>query len=188
MRTDRIFPSVNVKTALIKSNQLHPTETTAIEHIFTRWRHALSNYVGAINIYKSLLLLKQSLTKCNNITNLSKTNLELEAHSRLPNTSHSIQSFALFAAVLPQSTHLGVRVDLVGRKWYQSKSRPQILIRLLDTLTAYLAPFSTIHNVADKQSDGNKLHMLKHRQPLDDNITTYGLYRQCRSTLLILVP
>ena len=45
----------------------------------------------------------------------------------------------------PNSTpHLGVRVDLGGRKWYQSKSRTNIPIWLLYSLWAYLAPFG--HN------------------------------------------
>ena len=39
----------------------------------------------------------------------------------------------------------GVRVDLGGKKWYQSKCRPHIHIRLLYTLQAYLAPFG--HNI-----------------------------------------
>ena len=42
----------------------------------------------------------------------------------------------------PNSTPAsGVRVDLGGQKWYQSKCHPHIPIRLLYTSIAYLVPF-----------------------------------------------
>ena len=49
----------------------------------------------------------------------------------------------------------GVRVDLGGRKYYQSKSRHYIPIQLLCTLWAYLAPFghNTTRRTTDRQTD-----------------------------------
>ena len=85
----------------------------------------------------------------------------------------SIQRFALSAAVWPQfqcqvmnsqfDPHLGGRMDLGGRKWYQSKCHSHITIRLLNTLFAYLAPLghNAIYNATYRQTEnGNRPHML----------------------------
>ena len=65
-----------------------------------------------------------------------------KGHPRLP----------VFQCQLPPpiSTPLirGIRVDFGGRKWYQSKCRPRIPIRLLCTLLHRLA---SIQNAADRQ-------------------------------------
>ena len=60
---------------------------------------------------------------------------------------HVVRSFALSAAVWPEvqcptmihqfDLRLGVRANLLGRKWYQSKCRPHIPMRFLYTLGGY---------------------------------------------------
>ena len=75
------------------------------------------------------------------------------AHPRFPNTSQYkillyLQPYGrnsnvtLWYPIRPVFQGVGaVRVDLEGRKWYQSKCHPHIPIRVLYTLHAYLAPF-----------------------------------------------
>ena len=59
----------------------------------------------------------------------------------------------------------GVRVDLCGRKWYQSKYRPHIPIPLLFTPLAYLAPISHNTQCGRRANDRNRLPVLLHRRP-----------------------
>ena len=78
-----------------------------------------------------------------------------KAQPQLPNTKFCSTCCHLTAIPMSscgppiRSPVWGVRVNLGGRKLYQQKSRPNIHIRLLYTLYAYLVPFATIHNVAD---------------------------------------
>ena len=60
-----------------------------------------------------------------------------------------------------------VRINPGGRKWDQSKCRPHIPIRLLQTqrYRPILHRLVTIHNAADRQSDRNMPPMLQHRRP-----------------------
>ena len=48
---------------------------------------------------------------------------------------------------------LGVRVDLWGQKWYQSKSCPHIPIQLYTHHRPILHRLATIHNAADRQTE-----------------------------------
>ena len=55
-----------------------------------------------------------------------------------------------------RSPVLGVRVDLWDRKWYQSKYRPKVSIRLLYKLYAYFDRLVTISGIIASGRDGGR--------------------------------
>ena len=62
-------------------------------------------------------------------------------------------------------SHFGVRVDPegLGRKWYQSKSRHRIPIRLLNTVQACLAPFGNNAQCGFKTVNSRQLSFFSER-------------------------
>ena len=90
-------------------------------------------------------------------------------HPRLPNTNFCSISICHHLARIPWRQIMppfwGIRVDLRGRKWYQSKCSPHIPVRLLYTrytigLSCTVWPQYTTQQTNDRWSDRNRYHSI----------------------------